>query len=313
MLTLCSFLRGAFLFVKSLVMRVTKSDYRRKAVFISAGFVFAVMAFTSSGFGGGGKSALTVFAETSSAMEEDDEDSPEEIEIITEADIRIELTEQILEGQQVVGKLLVQEIKEEEQNRILVREEIRNIREEIRQEELEKEREAREAEIRRAEEAARRAEEEKKYREEETRRQEEEQRRKEEEARLAAAAVPMTPEDYQVLLHIVQAEAGICDSKGKILVANVILNRVRSDEFPDTVTEVVYQRSQFSPVANGSINTCKVTQETINCVERAIRGEDYSEGALYFMNRRGSSSRNTGWFDSHLTYLFSHDRHEFFK
>ena len=306
MLTLCSFLRGAFLFVKSLAMRVVKSDYRRKAVFISAGFVFAVMAFTSSGFGGGGKSALTVFAETASAMEEDDEDSPEEIEIITEADIRIELTDQTFEGRQVVGKLLVQEIKEEEQNRIRVREEIQNIREEVRQEELEKEREAREAEIRRAREAAQRAE-------EEARRQEEERRRKEEEARLAAAAVPMTTEDYQVLLHIVQAEAGICDSKGKILVANVILNRVRSDEFPDTVTEVVYQRSQFSPVADGSINTCKVTQETINCVERAIRGEDYSEGALYFMNRRGSSSRNTSWFDSHLTYLFSHDRHEFFK
>ena len=306
MLTLCSFLRGAFLFVKSLVMRVAKSDYRRKAVFISAGFVFAVMAFTSSGFGGGGKSALTVFAETASAMEEDDEDSPEEIEIITEADIRIELTDQTFEGRQVVGKLLVQEIKEEEQNQIRVREEIQNIREEVRQEELEKEREAREAEIRRAREAAQRAE-------EEARRQEEERRKKEEEARLAAAAVPMTTEDYQVLLHIVQAEAGICDSKGKILVANVILNRVRSDEFPDTVTEVVYQRSQFSPVADGSINTCKVTQETINCVERAIRGEDYSEGALYFMNRRGSSSRNTSWFDSHLTYLFSHDRHEFFK
>ena len=306
MLTLCSFLRGAFLFVKSLAMRVVKSDYRRKAVFISAGFVFAVMAFTSSGFGGGGKSALTVFAETASAMEEDDEDSPEEIEIITEADIRIELTDQTFEGRQVVGKLLVQEIKEEEQNRIRVREEIQNIREEVRQEELEKEREAREAEIRRAREAAQRAE-------EEARRQEEERRRKEEEARLAAAAVPMTTEDYQVLLHIVQAEAGICDSKGKILVANVILNRVRSDEFPDTVTEVVYQRSQFSPVADGSINTCKVTQETINCVERAIRGEDYSEGALYFMNRGGSSSRNTSWFDSHLTYLFSHDRHEFFK
>ncbi len=309
MLALCSFLRGAFLFVKSLVMRVAKSDYRKKAVLVSAGFVFAVVAFTSSGFGGGGKSALTVFAEDA-PVTEDGEDGAGEIETVTEADIRLELTKQTLEGQRVVGSLLVKEIKEDEQNRSRVRRELDDIREEIRREELEEELKARKAQ----EKAAQKAEEERLRREEEARRLEEERRsREEEEARLAAAAVPMTREDYQVLLRIVQAEAGICDSKGRILVANVILNRVRSDAFPDTVTGVVYQKSQFSPVTDGSIDTCKVTGETIDCVDRAIRGEDYSQGALYFMNRRGSSSKNTRWFDNHLTYLFSHDRHEFFK
>lgn len=309
MLVLCSFLRGAFLFVKSIVMRVSKSDYRRKAVLISAGLVFAVAVFTSSGFGGGGKSALTVFAENVPTAEENGEDEAGEIETITEADIRFELTDRTEEGQRVVGSLLVKEMKETEESRIRARRELDDIQEEIRREELEKKRE----ELKRAQEAAKRAEEERRRREEEAERRAEEQRQEEEKARLAAAAVPMTQEDYQVLLRIVQAEAGICDSKGRILVANVILNRVRSDEFPDTVTGVVYQRSQFSPVADGSIHTCKVTAETIDCVERAICGEDYSQGALYFMNRRGSSSKNTRWFDNHLTYLFSHDRHEFFK
>lgn len=129
----------------------------------------------------------------------------------------------------------------------------------------------------------------------------------------AATVVPCSQEDYQILLRIVQAEAGICDDTGKVLVANVILNRVRDEEFPDTIKEVVYQKSQFSPVANGAINTCKVTQQTVDCVNRALMGEDYSQGALYFMNRRGAQSGAADWFDGRLTFLFQHERHEFFK
>lgn len=113
-------------------------------------------------------------------------------------------------------------------------------------------------------------------------------------------------------MRIVQAEAGICDKKGKILVANVIINRVLSDEFPDSVRAVVYQPSQFQPVSNGAINSARVTAETIESVDRALEGEDYSGGALYFMNRRGSGSA-ASWFDRHLKYLFAHDGHEFFR
>lgn len=125
--------------------------------------------------------------------------------------------------------------------------------------------------------------------------------------------VNLSDSEYNVLLRIVQAEAGGCDEEGKVLVANVILNRMESDEFPDTVSGVVYQRNQFSPVSNGSINTCKVSEETIEAVERALNGEDNSEGALYFMNRGRSASRNVRWFDANLDFLFKHGDHEFFK
>lgn len=135
----------------------------------------------------------------------------------------------------------------------------------------------------------------------------------EEDPQVAEAFADYTESDYNVLLRIVQAEAGGCDMKGKILVANVILNRVESDEFPDTITDVVYEKRQFSPVSNGSINRCKVEQETVEAVDRALAGEDYSEGALYFMNRRASSGSNVRWFDTHLDYLFQHGGHEFFK
>ena len=112
---------------------------------------------------------------------------------------------------------------------------------------------------------------------------------------------------------IVEAEAGICDIRGRILVANVVINRVKSEEFPDTITGVVYQKSQFSPVSDGSLNSCTVTPQTVEAVDRALAGEDYSQGALYFMNRRRSRAGNVSWFDNSLTYLFQHDRHEFFK
>ena len=135
----------------------------------------------------------------------------------------------------------------------------------------------------------------------------------EEDPQAAEAFADYTESDYNVLLRIVQAEAGGCDMKGKILVANVILNRVGSDEFPDTITDVVYEKRQFSPVSNGSINRCKVEEETVEAVDRALAGEDYSEGALYFMNRRASSGSNVRWFDTHLDYLFQHGGHEFFK
>lgn len=69
----------------------------------------------------------------------------------------------------------------------------------------------------------------------------------------------MSDEDYQVLLRIVQAEAGVCDEKGKILVADVIINRVLSESFLEGVKGVVYQGSQFQPVSNGRINSVKVT------------------------------------------------------
>lgn len=123
-------------------------------------------------------------------------------------------------------------------------------------------------------------------------------------------------EDYDILLRIVEAEAGGEDEDGKLLVANVVLNRMNSEAFPNTVKEVVMQRSggvtQFSPVASGRIWKVEVSEETIAAVQRAIEGEDISQGALYFASRRYANSDSMRWFDQRLTFLFKHGRHEFF-
>lgn len=61
-------------------------------------------------------------------------------------------------------------------------------------------------------------------------------------------------EDLELLAALVHAEAGNQDMVGKRLVADVVLNRVASDKFPNTISGVIYDPGQFSPVRNGSLN-----------------------------------------------------------
>ena len=70
---------------------------------------------------------------------------------------------------------------------------------------------------------------------------------------------------------------------------------------------------QFSPVSNGSYYRVEISEETVSAVERALLGEDLSEGALYFAARKYADSNKMKWFDRNLTYLFIHGGHEFFK
>ncbi len=126
----------------------------------------------------------------------------------------------------------------------------------------------------------------------------------------------ISDKDYEVLLRIVEAEAGGEDETGKLLVANVVLNRVLSDEFPDTVKEVVFQKEgncyQFSPIANGRYDTVCVSEETKIAVDRALKGEDLSEGALYFVSEKYADPQKLEWFHQKLTLLYSHGGHNFY-
>ena len=126
----------------------------------------------------------------------------------------------------------------------------------------------------------------------------------------------LSQEDYEALLRIVQAEAGSEDEKGKMLVAGVVLNRVESSRFPDTVKEVVLQHVdgvyQFSPVANGTYYSVKISDETKSAVDKVLAGEDDSKGALYFASRKYADSEKMKWFDRSLTHLFNYGGHEFF-
>lgn len=119
--------------------------------------------------------------------------------------------------------------------------------------------------------------------------------------------------DQKILCRIVEAEATGQEVEGKMLVANVILNRVNSDKFPDSVEKVVFANKQFSPIRDGRYYKVSITDGTKEAVKRVLNGEDKSNGALYFMSRRRASSKNVVWFDNHLTKVAEYGGHEFFK
>ena len=131
------------------------------------------------------------------------------------------------------------------------------------------------------------------------------------------AVISPSKEEIEMLERIVEAEATGEDIKGKILVANVILNRIEAKEFPDTIEEVIFQKDgkvyQFSPISDKRYWKVKVTKETKEAVQRALDGEDYSQGALYFMARRRAKKSSSKWFDQNLDWLFKHGGHEFYK
>ena len=133
---------------------------------------------------------------------------------------------------------------------------------------------------------------------------------------LAENPTLMSDEDYDTLLRIVEAEAGSEDIKGRILVANVIMNRVKSEDFPNTVTEVVWDNSdgvpQFSPTYDGRINEVAVSDETREAVKQALKGTDYSEGALFFIQKSAAEEHNVEWFEKDLKRLFKYGVHEFY-
>jgi len=123
----------------------------------------------------------------------------------------------------------------------------------------------------------------------------------------------VTEKEYEILCRIVQAEAGDQDVYGRILVANVVLNRVNwTKEFKNDIEGVVFEKGQFSPITDGAYYRVKVDETTMEAVNRCLAGEDYSDGALFFFMRSGTSKKAAAWFDS-LDFVLKYGCHEFFK
>lgn len=95
-----------------------------------------------------------------------------------------------------------------------------------------------------------------------------------------------------LLARLVEAEAGAESYSGKLAVAKVVLNRVVSNEFPNTIREVIYQSGQFSPVGNGMINN-PAEPDSIQAAKDAINIGGNANGALYFYNP--ATSTQAGW------------------
>ena len=111
--------------------------------------------------------------------------------------------------------------------------------------------------------------------------------------------------EMEVLAQLIEAEAGNQPFEGKCLVADVVLNRVESPDFPNTISEVIFQEGQFSVIKNGAFDKagynmkdddyaaviCEMELHSNrdvlyfnNCSKVSGKGEIFKVGGHYFRN-----------------------------
>lgn len=117
--------------------------------------------------------------------------------------------------------------------------------------------------------------------------------------------------DVYWLARIIEAEAGGESGEGKLAVANVVLNRVASGSYPDTIYDVIFDTkygTQFEPTSNGAIYNTP-SEESIEAAKRALSGENNIGGALYFYN---PSLVDAVWIRTNCTYIQTIGCHNFY-
>jgi len=117
-----------------------------------------------------------------------------------------------------------------------------------------------------------------------------------------------TKQDIHIIELVTMNEVGDCSEASKIAVANIVLNRWKSKEFPDTIKEIVYAKGQF---------TCSFSKQpnesTKAAVQKALEGVDNSKGALYYYAPKYVKARYIiRWFES-LDFCFELEGQRFFK
>ena len=95
--------------------------------------------------------------------------------------------------------------------------------------------------------------------------------------------------DLNLLARLVYGEARGEEYIGQVAVAAVVLNRVKSSKFPNTVAGVIYQRGAYDVVSDGQINLSP-NQTAKNAARDALNGWDPSNGALYYFNPNTATS-----------------------
>lgn len=104
-------------------------------------------------------------------------------------------------------------------------------------------------------------------------------------------AVPVGVNDVTLLAALIQCEAGSEPYEGKLAVGAVVMNRVRSGGYPNTVSEVIYARGQFPPATNGKVAAVVARGPSASCMQaaqQAISGATNVGGATHF-RRAGST------------------------
>jgi spore germination cell wall hydrolase CwlJ-like protein len=92
-------------------------------------------------------------------------------------------------------------------------------------------------------------------------------------------------DDVTLLAALIQCEAGGESYTGKVAVGAVVLNRVRSSQFAGSISGVIYQSGQFTPVRNGALARRLSSSISSSCRQAALdalAGSDPTGGSLFF-------------------------------
>lgn len=106
----------------------------------------------------------------------------------------------------------------------------------------------------------------------------------------SSTAVSAGSGDLAMLAALIECEAGGESYTGKVAVGAVVLNRVRSGSFPNSISEVIYQSGQFSPVSSGKFQNVLSRGARSDCYEAAsaaLAGENPVGNCLYFNSGSG--------------------------
>lgn len=116
--------------------------------------------------------------------------------------------------------------------------------------------------------------------------------------------------ELDLLFRIVETEVrGENNFDEKVNVANVIFNRIKHEDFPTNLTDILTEYPQFSSYINGEYKNVTVTETTILDCEYAFQFQDTTNGALWFDSTRGNS-----WADRNRKYIFTDDvGHRFYR
>lgn len=120
-----------------------------------------------------------------------------------------------------------------------------------------------------------------------------------------------TDDDIYWLSRIVNSESGAEPMKGKIAVANTVINRVLHKDFPNTIYGVIFDRKhgvQFQPTMNGTIYN-KPLGDSIIAAKRALRGENVVEESMYFLNPKIATNF---WIVKNRSFYATIGNHDFY-
>jgi N-acetylmuramoyl-L-alanine amidase len=123
------------------------------------------------------------------------------------------------------------------------------------------------------------------------------------------SAMSVSDSDLDILAKIIYAEARGESYQGKVAVGAVILNRVRSPKYPNTIKGVVFAPKQFSPVGDGSYYSAKPGEDEYNAAKEALSGVDPTNGALTFYAYKYTKSA----YHESMTHTVTIGGHKFFK